>query len=51
MTSIKLFGAALVRSAIALAPVSAQEAIQAPGAYSFYHPKCRRSELRRAATL
>jgi hypothetical protein len=38
MTSFKLFGAALVLAAIAVAPVSAQEAIQEPGAYSFYHP-------------
>ena len=38
MTSFKLFGAALVLSAIAMAPVSAQEAIQEPGSYAFYHP-------------
>ncbi len=38
MTSFKLFGAALVLSVIAVAPVSAQEAIQEPGAYAFYHP-------------
>jgi hypothetical protein len=38
MTSFKLFGAALVLSVIAVAPVSAQEAISEPGAYSFYHP-------------
>jgi hypothetical protein len=38
MTSFKLFGAALVLSAIAMVPVSAQEAIQEPGAYAFYHP-------------
>jgi len=38
MTSIKLFGAALVLSVIAVAPVSAQEAIQEPGSYAFYHP-------------
>ena len=38
MTSFKLFGAALVLSVIAVVPVSAQEAIQEPGAYAFYHP-------------
>jgi len=38
MTSFKLFGAALVVSAIAVAPVAAQQAIQEPGVYSFYHP-------------
>jgi hypothetical protein len=37
MTSLKLFGAALVVAALA-APVSAQQAISEPGAYSFYHP-------------
>jgi hypothetical protein len=38
MTSFKLFGAALVLSAIVAAPVSAQQAIDEPGAYAFYHP-------------
>jgi len=38
MTSFKLFGGALVLAVIAVAPVSAQEAIQEPGAYAFYHP-------------
>jgi len=38
MTSFKLFGAALVLAVIAVVPVSAQEAIQEPGSYSFYHP-------------
>jgi hypothetical protein len=38
MTSFKLFGAALVLSAIAVVPVSAQQAVQEPGIYSFYHP-------------
>ena len=38
MTSFKLFGAALVLAVIAVAPVSAQQAIDEPGAYSFYHP-------------
>jgi len=38
MTSFKLFGAALVLSTIAAVPVSAQQAVQEPGAYTFYHP-------------
>jgi hypothetical protein len=38
MTSFKLFGAALALATIAIAPVSAQEAVQEPGAYAFYHP-------------
>jgi len=38
MTSFKLFGATLVLSTIAIAPVSAQQVIDEPGAYSFYHP-------------
>ena len=38
MTSLKLFGAALVLSVIAVAPVSAQQAIDEPGAYAFFHP-------------
>jgi len=37
MTSLKLFGAALILAAI-VAPASAQQAISEPGAYSFYHP-------------
>ena len=38
MTSFRLFGAALVLSAIAVVPVSAQEAIQEPAAFAFYYP-------------
>jgi hypothetical protein len=38
MTSFKLFGAALVLAALIAAPVSAQEAVQEPGAAAFYHP-------------
>jgi hypothetical protein len=38
MTSFKLFGAALLLSAFVAAPASAWEAVQEPGAYSFYHP-------------
>ena len=38
MTSFKLFGATLVLSTIAIAPASAQQVIDEPGAYSFYHP-------------
>jgi hypothetical protein len=38
MTTFKLFGAALILSAAAAAPVAAQQAIQEPGAYAFYHP-------------
>ena len=38
MRSLKLFGAALVLAAFAAAPVSAQEAVQEPGAAAFYHP-------------
>jgi hypothetical protein len=38
MTSFKLFGAALVLSVIAVVPVSAQQVIDEPGAYAFYHP-------------
>ena len=38
MTSLKLLGAALVVAAFAAAPVSAQEAVQEPGAAAFYHP-------------
>ncbi len=38
MTGFKLAGAALVFAAFVAAPVSAQQAIQEPGAYAFYHP-------------
>ena len=38
MSSFKLFGAALVLAALVAAPVSAQEAVQEPGAAAFYHP-------------
>ena len=38
MTTLKLFGAALVLSAIVAAPVSAQQAIDEPGSYAFFHP-------------
>jgi hypothetical protein len=38
MTSFKLIGSALVLAAFVAAPVSAQQAIQEPGAYAFYHP-------------
>ena len=38
MTSFKLFSAALVLSVIAVVPVSAQQAIDEPGAYAFFHP-------------
>ena len=38
MRSLKLFGAALVLATFVAAPVSAQQAVQEPGAYSFYHP-------------
>jgi hypothetical protein len=38
MTTPKLFGAALVLSVIAVAPVSAQQAIDEPGSYAFFHP-------------
>ena len=38
MRSLKLFGAALVLAAFVAAPVSAQEAVQEPGAAAFYHP-------------
>jgi hypothetical protein len=37
MTSFKLFGAALILTAI-IAPASAQQAASEPGAYAFYHP-------------
>jgi hypothetical protein len=38
MTSFKFFGAALVGAALVAAPVSAQQAVQEPGAAAFYHP-------------
>jgi hypothetical protein len=38
MSSFKFFGAALVVAALAAAPVSAQQAVQEPGAAAFYHP-------------
>ena len=38
MSSFKLLGTALVVAAFAAAPVSAQEAVQEPGAAAFYHP-------------
>ncbi len=38
MSSFKLVGAALVLAACVAVPVSAQQAIQEPGAYAFYHP-------------
>jgi hypothetical protein len=38
MTSYKLIGAALALSVIAIAPVSAQQVIDEPGAFAFYHP-------------
>ena len=38
MTTFKLFGAALILAAVVAAPVAAQEAIQEPGNYAFYHP-------------
>jgi hypothetical protein len=38
MTNFKLIAAAVVLSATIAAPSFAQEAIQEPGAYAFYHP-------------
>ena len=38
MSSFKLFGAALVVTALVATPVSAQQAVQEPGAAAFYHP-------------
>jgi hypothetical protein len=38
MSSFKILGAALVAAALGAAPVSAQEAVQEPGAAAFYHP-------------
>jgi hypothetical protein len=38
MTTFKLFSVALILAAAVAAPVAAQEAIQEPGNYAFYHP-------------
>ena len=38
MTRLKLLGAALFLSAAVATPLAAQQAIQEPGAYAFYHP-------------
>ena len=38
MISCKSLGAALALSAALVAPALAQEVIQEPGAYAFYHP-------------
>jgi len=38
MTTLKLLGAALILSAAVATPLAAQQAIQEPGAYAFYHP-------------
>jgi hypothetical protein len=38
MTSLKIFGAALVVAAFVAVPASAQQAVQEPGAFAFYHP-------------
>jgi hypothetical protein len=38
MSSFKLLGAALVVAAFVATPVSAQQAVQEPGAAAFYHP-------------
>ena len=38
MSSFKFLSAALVVAALVAAPVSAQEAVQEPGAAAFYHP-------------
>jgi hypothetical protein len=38
MSSFKILGAALVIAALGAAPVSAQQAVQEPGAAAFYHP-------------
>jgi hypothetical protein len=38
MSSFKLVGAAVVLAALVAAPVSAQQAVQEPGAAAFYHP-------------
>ena len=38
MTTFKLFSAALILSAAVATPLAAQEAIQEPGNWAFYHP-------------
>ena len=38
MTTFRLFSAALILSAAVATPLAAQQAIQEPGAYAFYHP-------------
>jgi hypothetical protein len=38
MTTFKLLGAALILAASVATPVAAQEVIQEPGNYAFYHP-------------
>jgi hypothetical protein len=38
MTTFKLFSAALILTAAMATPLAAQEAIQEPGNYAFYHP-------------
>jgi hypothetical protein len=38
MTTSRLFSAALILTAAVATPVAAQEAIQEPGNYAFYHP-------------
>ena len=38
MTTLKLFSAALILTAAVATPLAAQEAIQEPGNYAFYHP-------------
>jgi hypothetical protein len=37
-SAAKLFNAALILSAAVATPAAAQQAIQEPGAYAFYHP-------------
>jgi hypothetical protein len=38
MTTFKLFSAALILTAAVATPVAAQQVIQEPGNYAFYHP-------------
>jgi hypothetical protein len=38
MTTFKLFSAALILSAAVATPLAAQEVIQEPGNWAFYHP-------------
>jgi hypothetical protein len=38
MTTFKRFSVALILAAAVATPVAAQEAIQEPGNYAFYHP-------------